>query len=440
MNSQNSHNLSELSALSGLPNNWKIVKLGDVAKFIRGVSFPKDAKSLAYSEGRIACLRTANVQKEVKWDDLWFIDEKIVKRDEQFVKIGDILISSANSLELLGKVSLIKQIPFKSTLGTFIVNIRVEENHNNLFVYYYLTSREFTDNVKKNASTTTNISNISVGKLEQIHFPIPPLPEQKKIVAKIEELFSGLDSGVASLKYAKEQIRLYRQSVLASAFSGRLINNEQLIMNNEKLIINNSLLPPGWKIVKLGDIGEVVAGGTPSTKVPEYFDGKIAWITPADLTGYTQKYISKGRRDISVAGLKNSSARIVPKGSILFSSRAPIGYVAIASNELCTNQGFKNLTPNKKANSEFVYYYLKSIKQLAEKNASGTTFKEISAKNFANLPIPLPPVFEQKQIVSEIEKRFSEADNLEKVIDDSLAKSELLRQSILNRAFSGKLV
>ncbi len=89
-------------------------------------------------------------------------------------------------------------------------------------------------------------------------------------------------------------------------------------------------LPPNWAWVKLGDIGEVVAGGTPSTKVPEYFDGKIAWITPADLTGYKQKYISQGRRNISDNGLRNSSARLIPSGSILFSSRAPIGYVAIA--------------------------------------------------------------------------------------------------------------
>lgn len=199
-------------------------------------------------------------------------------------------------------------------------------------------------------------------------------------------------------------------------------------------------LPQNWHIVKLGDVGQVVAGGTPSTKIPEYFDGEIAWITPADLTGYVQKYISKGRRNISNEGLRNSSARIVPKGSILFSSRAPIGYVAIALNDICTNQGFKNLIPNKKVNSEFVYYYLKSAKQLAEENASGTTFKEISAKNFAKLPIPLPPLSEQKKIVEKIEELFSGLDSGIASLKKAKEQIKLYRQSVLASAFNGKLI
>ncbi len=198
-------------------------------------------------------------------------------------------------------------------------------------------------------------------------------------------------------------------------------------------------LPPNWSWVKLSDVGDVVAGGTPSTIVNEYFDGEIAWITPADLTGYSNKYISKGRRNISLIGLKNSSARIVPKGSILFSSRAPIGYVAIASNEICTNQGFKNLIPNKKVDSEFVYYYLKSAKQLAEKNASGTTFKEISSTNFKQLPIPLPPLPEQKKIVEKIEELFSGLDSGVASLKKAKAQIRLYRQSVLASAFSGCL-
>jgi len=200
-----------------------------------------------------------------------------------------------------------------------------------------------------------------------------------------------------------------------------------------------NILPPNWSWVKLEDVGEIVAGGTPSTLVNEYFDGEIAWITPADLTGYSNKYISKGRRNISIIGLKNSTARIVPKGSILFSSRAPIGYVAIASNDICTNQGFKILVPNKKVDSEFVYYYLKSAKQLAEKNASGTTFKEISSTNFKQLPIPLPPLLEQKKIVKKIEELFSGLDSGIASLKKAKEQLRIYRQSVLAHAFSGKL-
>ncbi len=204
-------------------------------------------------------------------------------------------------------------------------------------------------------------------------------------------------------------------------------------------IMNGNNLPPNWSWVKLGDVGEVIAGGTPSTKVKEYFDGDISWITPADLTGYKNKYISKGRRNITNDGLKNSSARLVPGGSILFSSRAPIGYVVIASNPLSTNQGFKNLVPNEKVYNEFIYYYLKSAKHLAERNASGTTFKEISAKNFANLPFPLPPIDEQQKIVSKIEELFSELDSGVASLKKAKEQIKTYRQAVLASAFSGRL-
>ena len=125
------------------------------------------------------------------------------------------------------------------------------------------------------------------------------------------------------------------------------------------MINNFHNFPQGWEVKTLGEVGKVVSGGTPSTSNKDNFDGEIAWITPADLSGYKEKYISKGKRNLSEQGLKNSSARLLPPNSILFSSRAPIGYVAIASNTLCTNQGFKNLIPNDDVSSEYIYYFLK---------------------------------------------------------------------------------
>ena len=118
-----------------------------------------------------------------------------------------------------------------------------------------------------------------------------------------------------------------------------------------------------WKIEKLSQVGTIISGGTPSTAVADYWDGEVSWITPADLSGYSNKTISKGRKSITESGLKNSSARLMPKGSVLFSSRAPIGYVAIASNELATNQGFKSIIPNEKIDSEYLYYFLKHSKR-----------------------------------------------------------------------------
>lgn len=204
-------------------------------------------------------------------------------------------------------------------------------------------------------------------------------------------------------------------------------------------ISNHSDLPQGWEIVQLQDIGKIVSGGTPSTKVSEYWGDEICWISPADLSGYTYKYISKGNKSISRIGLENSSAKLMPKGSILFSSRAPIGYVAIASNSLATNQGFKSLVPHDNIFNEYVYYYLKSAKQLAEKQANGTTFKELSAKAFARLPIPLPPLPEQHRIVEKIEELFSELDSGVASLKKALEQLKTYRQAVLKWAFEGKL-
>lgn len=191
--------------------------------------------------------------------------------------------------------------------------------------------------------------------------------------------------------------------------------------------------PKNWQNLQLLDIGTIASGGTPSTKNPNNFGGEVAWITPADLTGYTDKYIYKGKRYLSKIGLKNSSATLLPKGSVLYSSRAPIGYVVIANNEIATNQGFKNLIPNTKiVNSEYVYYFLKSNKDFITSFASGTTFLEISAKRFAKVPIPVPPLAEQKRIVKKIEELFAVIDkNIQKLEHTQQALIQY-RQSVLN--------
>ena len=137
-------------------------------------------------------------------------------------------------------------------------------------------------------------------------------------------------------------------------------------------------LPESWVWVRVGDIGQVVGGGTPQSENSSYFSSdSIPWLTPADLYGLREKHVSKGRRDITEAGLKNSSAQLMPTDAVVFSSRAPIGYVAIAANPLATNQGFKSCVPFVSGISEYLYYFLKHAAKTIDENATGTTFKEI---------------------------------------------------------------
>ena len=164
-------------------------------------------------------------------------------------------------------------------------------------------------------------------------------------------------------------------------------------------------VPEGWEWCRLKHIGIIIGGGTPKTKISEYWDGDIPWITPADLSGYNEMYISRGERNISSVGLNKSSAQLLPKGSVLFSSRAPIGYVAIASNDISTNQGFKSFAPAiDDIYSEYLYFCLTARIDNIKMRTSGTTFKEISGSEMAETLIPLPPSNEQKRITKVIKK------------------------------------
>ena len=198
-------------------------------------------------------------------------------------------------------------------------------------------------------------------------------------------------------------------------------------------------IPSSWSWSTIGSLGIVASGGTPSTRERRYWGGDIPWVSPSDLTGYQGKFISSGKKFITQDGLDESSAKIIPKGSILYSSRAPIGYTVIAKNELSTNQGFKNLIPTKSLYPDYVYHYLNSAKQLAESMASGTTFLELSANKFSQIPIPVPPQKEQYKIVSKLEELLSELDKGIETLNHTQKQLTIFNQIILKLAFEGAI-
>lgn len=159
-------------------------------------------------------------------------------------------------------------------------------------------------------------------------------------------------------------------------------------------------LKEGWRRIKLEKLGEIISGGTPKTSIDKYWNGNIIWLTPKDFSNEKIKYWSVGERNITEEGLKNSSAKLMPKGTVLFTSRAPIGYVGIANTEVSTNQGFKNIIVNKENSNEFVYYLLKYITPHIESIAGGSTFKEISASIFKNIEVEVPNLEIQEKIAS----------------------------------------
>lgn len=198
-------------------------------------------------------------------------------------------------------------------------------------------------------------------------------------------------------------------------------------------------LPRGWERVPVGDVCEVVGGSTPKTSVGKHWGGDIPWITPNDLSGHDGKYISRGERSITEAGYASCSTTLMPAGSVLFSSRAPIGYLAIATNPVCTNQGFKSFVPSDAVRSDYLYWYLRFAVHDIRTMGSGTTFSEISGKVAKTIPLVLAPLDEQKRIVEAIEEQFSRLDAGVESLQRAKRNLSRFRMSILKAGVEGRI-
>ena len=194
-------------------------------------------------------------------------------------------------------------------------------------------------------------------------------------------------------------------------------------------------LPPGWVLTTLGEVFEIVGGATPRTSEPSFWGGDIPWLTPDDLSRHEGMEVAGGRRSITATGYDSTSTHLLPKGAVLFSSRAPIGYAAIAAQPLCTNQGFKSLIPPEGVDSRYVYWYLRHATPVIRELGSGTTFREMSKKRMASVPFVLAPSREQRRIADAIEEHFSRLDAFETSLRSSLKSVAALRLSILRNAF-----
>ena len=255
---------------------------------------------------------------------------------------------------------------------------------------------------------------IALNILRKFPIPVPPtLGEQQEIVDVLDAASEIIRLRTACIESAQSLIPALFQEMF-----GDPINNNK-----------------NWPIVKIDTVTNVISGGTPSTKIPEYWDGDIVWLTPKDLSGYNSVYISKGERNITDLGYKKSSAQIMPKGSVLFTSRAPIGYVAIADTDLCTNQGFKSFVPSMDIKSEYLYQLLKMMKPKILNMASGAVFKEISGSKIKELKIPLPNIELQNQFATKVQ----EIEEYIKSQQAELENAKTMFQSLLHHSFTGEL-
>mgnify|MGYP002771082626 FL=1 len=311
-------------------------------------------------------------------------------------------------------------------LGKSACYINVIKEVDKEFIYYVLTSANFKRNIT-NEATGTTIKNVSLKQMREYKFNIPcNIADQHRIAS----ILSSLDRKIELNNKINADLEEMAQAIFKNWFvdfepfkDGKFVDSEL------------GMIPEGWKVGRLDEIADVVGGSTPSKAKPEYYTQKgIAWLTPKDLSNHPAVYTSRGVIDITEEGYNSTSTKLMPKGTILFTSRAPIGYISIAQNDICTNQGFKSLVP-KKAGTCFLYCFLKYVTPEIENKSTGSTFKEASRSLMKSLQVIMPEqkVFEEfEEIVSPL---FARIESLEK----ESSRLSLLRDTLLPRLMSGEL-
>ena len=254
---------------------------------------------------------------------------------------------------------------------------------------------------------------ITAGMLKRMYVICPPPVEQEKINAVLKLW----DTAIEKQSKLIEKLKLRKRALM-----------QQLLTGKKRLSGFNG----EWKKVKLGSIAEIVGGGTPNTNISHYWNGGIPWFTPTEI-GKT-KYVSESKKTISAHGQNNSSAKILPKGTILFTSRATIGAKAILTVEATTNQGFQSLIVHNNNNNEFIYYYLDIILKNIKQKASGSTFTEISAESLRKIEIIIPPKEEQNAIAS----IFINADKEIELVNEKLASLQSQKRGLMQQLLTGK--
>ena len=387
-------------------NNWKKVRVGDIGKIVTGKT-PRTSIQEYY--GGSTPFITPSDDMTVKY--IKSTRKKLTTEGKLSVK-NCILPKNAICVSCigsdLGKVVITTE---ESVTNQQINSIIVcEEEYDIDFIYYRM--KELGKVMNFHSKTSTAVPIINKSQFSDYTFMCP----EKYIQIRIGEILSAIDGKIANNDAINRNL------------------SEQAQAYFDELFIQNASVE--WKEGILSDVGSIVAGGTPSKSNQEYYtDNGIAWITPKDLSVDKSAFISHGENDITELGLQKSSATMMPAGTVLFSSRAPIGYIAIAANEICTNQGFKSVVPNDNVGTSYVYYLLKQLLPTIENMTSGSTFKEISGSAMKIVPTVIPD--------DETLKRFSDfCDPIMKQIQKNEQESKRLvelRDTLLPKLMSGEL-
>ncbi len=385
-------------------SEWKEYRLGDICEIFAGGDAPKEKYSkLKTNEYNIPIFSNG-----ITDEGLYGYTDKAR------------VLTPATTITARGTVGVVfrRKEPYFPIVRLISV-IGNKELLDSDFLYYKLKSTYIDGEGSVQAQLT-------VPMISNYRIDIPSLEKQRSIAS----ILSALDEKIAVNRRICENLEAQAQALFKNWFidfapfkNGQFVESEL------------GMIPEGWRVGRLEELGDIVGGATPSKAEDSYYTSKgIAWLTPKDLSNKLSKFTSRGEIDLTQEGYNSCSAKLMPKGSVLFSSRAPIGYLTIAKNDICTNQGFKSVVP-KYAGTAYIYYLLKTNTKRIESMSSGTTFKEASGSLMKSLAVIIPP----KSIIDNYEASVVEIFNEQEVIEDESSRLSTLRDTLLPKLMSGQI-
>ena len=398
---------------------WKEYSIGELCSSVCSGGTPS-SKHSEYYDGNIPWLNT----KEINFNRIYSTEKYITEEgynnsSAKWIKENAVIVAMYGATA--GKTAISK-IPLTTNQACCNLNIN-PQIADYRFVYYHLCNKFVELASLANGGAQQNLNSQIIKE-----FPIflPSLSKQKKIA----DILSTLDDKIEVNKRINDNLEQQAQSLFKSWFV-----DFEPFKNGEFVESEMGMIPKGWKVMTLEEIGDIIGGSTPSKATPKYFtENGIAWLTPKDLSLSNAKFTAKGEIDITQEGYNSCSTKLMPKGTVLFSSRAPIGYISIAKNEICTNQGFKSVVPGY-AGTAFIYCYLKAATPDIENKATGSTFKEASGALMKSLQLVVAP----KEIMDYFEENLKPIFDEQECIEDENRRLAEMRDTLLPKLMSGGL-
>jgi putative type-1 restriction enzyme mjaXP specificity protein len=394
--------------------NIQYKKLTDICEIITGEWGTEITEN---SQNIVSVIRTTNFLNNGKID---IQNKELIKREidkkkieQKQLKRGDIIIekSGGSPNQPVGRVVFFDlNINEVFLCNNFTSILRVKEDINSKYIFYFLRNNYKKNKVVKYQNKTTGIINLKLQNyLNESCIFLPELKIQNKIVNILDNLENIIEKNQNYLTH----LGVLTKSLFTKIFGDPLLNDKK-----------------EWNFFKIKDIGKIISGSTPSTNIPEYWNGEYLWITPAELND-DSFIINSTDRKLTYLGVKASSLIELPIGTVLLSSRAPIGKVAIVGEKMFCNQGFKNIIPNEEVNPIYLYYILKEKKEYLNFLGRGVTFKELSKEIVENISIKVPPIELQNKFAERIEK----IEKLKFEIEKSIETAQNLYDSLISKYF-----